>query len=313
MTIRGNMASLVAGGVRGVGGTLTIADSTVSGNQAGSNFPGIQQFGGSAFIANSTISDNQTTGNVGGGAGASNGATMTIESSTITNNRIGGIRASDAGTVVNVKNTVVSDNTPDDCDTAVSGGTIASQGNNLSSDDSCGFTLPTDQEDTDPLLDLLADNGGPTDTHALLTGSPAVDEGGSDQAEDQRGVTRPQDGDGDGTSADDVGAFELEAADTAPKITPLSPNPGSKTKDRTPRIKAKVTDSQTDLAKGDITLRLDGNNKGSFSYSASSDQLSFRSKKLKEGRKHTVKVTATDGSLSSSKSWKFTVKEKKKK
>ena len=46
----------------------------------------------------------------------------------------------------------------------------------------------------EPLLGALADNGGPTLTHALLTGSPAIDAGNDAAcpATDQRGVTRPQ-------------------------------------------------------------------------------------------------------------------------
>lgn len=61
----------------------------------------------------------------------------------------------------------------------------------------------------------LADNGGPTRTHALLPGSSAIDTAadcldleGAPLAADQRGAARPQDGDGDGDAACDVGAYE---------------------------------------------------------------------------------------------------------
>jgi hypothetical protein len=62
----------------------------------------------------------------------------------------------------------------------------------------------------DPRLAPLASNGGPTKTHALLAGSPAIDRGDNSgaPAADQRGVARPRDGDGDGTSVVDIGAFE---------------------------------------------------------------------------------------------------------
>ncbi len=129
----------------------------------------------------------------GGGIIASVDADVNVESSTIVSNTSphpgGGIFATGFGTV-NVKNMIVSDNTTRDCD--LSNGTITSQGHNISSDGSCGFTQPTDQQNTDPLLGPLQDNGGPTATHTLLAGSPARDSGSSDQAEDQRGKARPR-------------------------------------------------------------------------------------------------------------------------
>jgi hypothetical protein len=62
----------------------------------------------------------------------------------------------------------------------------------------------------DPRLGALADNGGPTKTHALLAGSPAIDHGDNNDAPaiDQRGVARPRDGDGNGSRVVDIGAFE---------------------------------------------------------------------------------------------------------
>src|SRR5262249_26869582 len=63
---------------------------------------------------------------------------------------------------------------------------------------------PTDLTDTDPLLGPLADHGGPTFTHALLPGSPALDAGVAvaGLTTDQRGVARPQ------GAGPDIGAFE---------------------------------------------------------------------------------------------------------
>src|SRR5262249_7450167 len=102
--------------------------------------------------------------------------------------------------------------------------TINSQGYNLIGDTTgCVITGDTtgNKSGVAPNLGPLRDNGGPTFTHALLTGSPAIDAGnpaapGSGgnacPVDDQRGVTRPQDGDGDTTAVCDIGAYELEAS-----------------------------------------------------------------------------------------------------
>ena len=68
----------------------------------------------------------------------------------------------------------------------------------------------TRQNPLDPRLAPLAYNGGPTRTHALLRGSPALDSGDNTLAQltDQRGVRRARDGDGDGQAVVDIGAFE---------------------------------------------------------------------------------------------------------
>jgi len=72
---------------------------------------------------------------------------------------------------------------------------------------------------TDPRLGQLADNGGPTQTYALLSGSPAIDRGVNDGCPtiDQRGVPRPLDGNSDGVATCDIGAFEVG---TFPTPTP---------------------------------------------------------------------------------------------
>jgi hypothetical protein len=94
-------------------------------------------------------------------------------------------------------------------------GTLTSLGFNLIETVTDGCTI----DSTDNLIGMesilgpLSDNGGATLTHYLYSGSPAID-GGSNAALacpafDQRGVVRPQDGDSDGTSTCDIGAYEL--------------------------------------------------------------------------------------------------------
>jgi hypothetical protein len=101
---------------------------------------------------------------------------------------------------------------------------LTSLGYNLSSDATCfdPAVNPTDQSNTDPLLGPLQDNGGPTFTHALLPGSPAIDVGPDTSSieTDQRGFPRLSDGDGDGIAHSDIGAFELLPNEPPPDETP---------------------------------------------------------------------------------------------
>lgn len=101
-------------------------------------------------------------------------------------------------------------------------------------------------------------------------------------------------------------AAKTVEGNTAPTFTKLKPTSGSKTRDRTPLIAATVSDAQTDLAKSNIKLFVDGNKKDTFSYDASTDRLSYTSGRLSFGT-HTVKIVATDGVLSATKSWSFKV------
>ncbi|MCH7697497.1 MAG: CSLREA domain-containing protein [Chloroflexi bacterium] len=214
--ITGNSAGNVSGGIY-YQGTLTINDSTISGNHAGNTGGGIGDGGsgaGTLTINNSTISNN-VADNTGGAL--RNKGVATINNSTITGNTAGNVN----GGIQNatIKNTIVADNSPTDC-----GGPVVSLGHNLSSDSSCGLTGTGDISNANPLLGSLADNGGPTFTHALLPGSPAIDAGSSDcppPATDQRGAARP-------AGACDIGAFESGVVGPTPTTPPtptVTPSP----------------------------------------------------------------------------------------
>jgi hypothetical protein len=133
--------------------------------------------------------------------------------------------------VVTLRNTLLAANTGDNCSTAT-GGSIADGGGNLEDGTGCGFTDPSSQSNASPGLDPggLKDNGGPTQTIALFPGSQAIDRGVdavcTDTAGvnglDQRGETRPRDGDGDGTSRCDAGAFELNPQSCRGRIADIS-------------------------------------------------------------------------------------------
>ncbi len=201
-TVSGNTAGGSGGGGIFNAGTLTVNNSTISGNTAFFG-GGIRHIIGTATLNNSTISGNTATFQ---GGGIENDATMELSNSTVSGNTVtfqggfnsGGIHSG----FTTVKNTIVANNTTSNC-----GGPITSAGHNLSSDATCSFTATGDMQNTNPMLGPLADNGGPTQTHALLAASPAIDAGSSDcppPATDQRGVARPQ---GAGAACD-IGAYE---------------------------------------------------------------------------------------------------------
>jgi predicted outer membrane repeat protein len=174
---------------------------------------------GEARVINSTISGNVSDG-LGGGIAASNmvgPATVTVNSSTITNNSAdqgGGI--GNSGSMVRMRNTIVAGNSADTAGPDILG-VVNSQGHNLiQSMAGAGITgvIAGNILEQDPQLGPLAGNGGPTLTHALLPGSPAVDVGDAAQFRpiDQRGVERPQ------GAAPDIGAFEGTEHELAPII-----------------------------------------------------------------------------------------------
>lgn len=195
------------------GAPVTLRRTLIAHNQA--------RFSGAMTLnsQNEVLLENVTiSGNLGNGAILNDGgATLTLINSTVTGNRalasgavVGGIHDVHGGFGRTfLSNTILSGNGPgslaDDCRTAVS----LDGGNILGDSARCHHDmLPSDQLDVDPGLGPLADNGGVTATH--LPGPNAIDRGvaGACAADDQRGVARPQDGDGDGEPHCDVGAVE---------------------------------------------------------------------------------------------------------
>ncbi len=118
-------------------------------------------------------------GGFGGGIFSGSDATLTITNSTLRGNSAdgagGGIEL--RGGTLQIANTILQAGSKG-ANINASSGTVTSQGFNLSSDNGSGFLTATgDQINTDPLLGPLQNNGGPTFTHALLTGSPAINAG----------------------------------------------------------------------------------------------------------------------------------------
>ena len=235
-TIKNNTASDRGGGIHNEGALISIINSTLSGNTSqyiGGAINSAIDYGVTKII-NSTISGNQAQ--VGGGVSAERSSTVFLYHATLTANSAsasgGGFATPDTtwnpggvlpGGTINFSNSIVAGNQaplgPDLTGTAVSGdynligiraGWIGSAGAN-------------DLTEAAAQLGPLANNGGPTATHALLPGSPAIDHGSytndpetflTSVNTDQRGILRLQDGDADGGTTPDIGAFELKPATT---------------------------------------------------------------------------------------------------
>jgi CSLREA domain-containing protein len=189
---------------------LTATNSTISGNSAGRHGGGIYNITGTLSLYNATVThntadfDNDGMGDGGGVMWAS--GTVALQNSILGANSDQGGQAGDCA------------------------GALISQGYNLIQDTSgCTLTGTTDIVGLPPLLGPLGDNGGPTPTHALLPGSPALDAAdpagcrdsqGTLLVTDQRGVARPQ------GNACDIGAFESALApQTVPVHLPLIAGP----------------------------------------------------------------------------------------
>jgi len=185
-TISGNVSNDVGGAIRSLG-NMTITNSTLSGNTStGWHGGAIFQTDGNITITNSTIANNIAPdyapsalfiGQFGGGFVP----TLTLTNSIITGNHWYGCERFASGTT----------------------GNVVSGGNNLLQDNSCS-PVASDLINGAAQIGPLANNGGPTLTHALLAGSPAIDAANDAlcPATDQRGVARPQ-----GAHCD-IGAYE---------------------------------------------------------------------------------------------------------
>lgn len=221
-TIGSNSAKFGGGIGNNASATVNIDRTTISGNTVTDIGGGIfNRAGGVVSLTNSTLSGNKVTSGAGAGID-SFGATAILTYVTVagnTSSAFGDDGVSTSGPTT-LKGTIVADR----CS-----GPITSSDDNLDAGASCALNGPHDQSNVNPLLGPLANNGGPTFTHALQAGSPAIDKGGTGAGclpTDQRGVTRPQ------GVACDIGSFELEQA--APQATATAPPSATATATCTP-------------------------------------------------------------------------------
>jgi CSLREA domain-containing protein len=188
---------------------LSVFNSTFTQNTAERTGGGLDNNNDGTTIMNSTFSGNSA--NQGGG-GLFTDSQMDLLNLTIIENNTGLTNNYTKG--IRIKNTIIALSTDGtDC---TGSGSFTSAGNNLDSDsqNSCNFKLSSDQPSVDPQVEALADNGGPTLTHDLKAGSPAIDHGDNTDCPktDQRGAFRPADGNGDNKAVCDIGAVEFKAS-----------------------------------------------------------------------------------------------------
>jgi hypothetical protein len=225
-SLSGNSATVAGGAIYNEFGTVTVSNSTLSGNSA--DLGGGILNNGTLTVSDSTLSGNSSGGS-GGGIWNNGTGPVTLTNVTLTANRCGslvsvhggGLFVSSGAPVLH--NTLIAGNfrgatgtTADD----VNGPLDASGDYNLIgdgtgmtglSDGVNGDRVGTASAPIDPLLGPLQNNGGPTQTLALLPGSPAINAGGNTYATatDQRGFARIVGG------AIDIGAFEVQPAGQA--------------------------------------------------------------------------------------------------
>ena len=227
-TLSSNSAGGGGGGIYNNVGTLMVTNSALSGNSGG----GIYNNVGTLIVTNSTLSSNSGGGIFNFSVWPGN-ATVSVSASTLSGNSGVAISISNTGvcfpivgcqfgtSALEIGDTILNAG-PSGINISNSQGTVTSHGYNLSSDLGGGFLTATgDQLSTDPLLGPLQDNGGPTFTHELLPGSPAINMGNPT-------FTPPPNYDQRGPGFDrvrngriDIGAFEVQAAAT-PTATPTA-------------------------------------------------------------------------------------------
>ena len=321
-TVSSNQSSW-GGGIFNHFGTLTLNTSTVSGNQAhwGGGIGSYTYLGSlqKTTITNSTISANTAYAR-GGGINNELGLTA-IEHSTITNNTApagegSGVASESPATSTEVLSSIISANTNTDVDFVNEAtNSFVSKGFNLIGD---GNATPAFNQTGDrpgvasPGLGPLANNGGPTLTHAVQPGSAAIDLVTSGcPPTDQRGETRPKDGDGNGTATCDIGAFEKTPPPNTPPVARA--NSYSVREDAILRVGPRgvlKNDSDanadplsarkmTTTRHGTLTLRADGslvyNSKPNFNRVDTFYYQAFDGKALSNQAKVTIRVRAVAG------------------
>jgi CSLREA domain-containing protein len=269
-----NVATAGGGGVAAAG-SLSVFQSVLTGNRAGSGGGLLMQAGGGVNVYNSTLSGNTAT--VVGGGVSSAAATTTLWNATVAENSAptgAGVHVDGAGAAASLWNTIFARNAGGAC----GGGAIQQPSgwqNSMADDATCTFAGGGATQQ-DPRIGPLRNNRGPTDTHALLAASPAINAGAASLcgANDQRGAAPV------GTC--DLGAFEFGGDVPEPVLPPPVPGETVNVSLRSGTVKVKIAGSDefftlrdnqqipvkstVDTTKGQITLVAAGRKQKAWFY-----------------------------------------------
>ncbi len=225
-TISNNVAE-AGGGIGSENGRLTVRESAILNNTAvgeGGQGGGIAYYGGPGLnLSNVTVASNSATFR---GGGLQNEGLASVSQATFVGNSaaLGGNIRNFSGNLT-LANSILVNAVGGNCADGGDGVVFSSIGYNIEDRNDCRLTGPGDRQNTSPQLTTLQNNGGPTVTHALLPGSPAIDAipvGANACAAatsvDQRGARRAN-GAGQGGPACDVGAYEFNSDSTVQAIT----------------------------------------------------------------------------------------------
>ncbi len=229
------------GGLYVAAGVVTLTNDTLSSNQAGGGNGGNGGGGGNGYGGRILAGPGGPGGAGSGGSLYVAAGTVTLNDNTVSSNQATGGNAGSGGSAaaavgggidnpvgpgeLQIYDSIIADNTANTADPDLDG-SVTSLGHNLIGNRAGGSGFAgSDLVNVNPLLGPLQNNGGPTQTMALLPGSPAIDAGDNTNAPayDQRGPGFPRIVDG----TIDIGAFETQTLSTTPGIRQVDPNYGS--------------------------------------------------------------------------------------
>lgn len=208
-TISANSATSSGGGLYTRNQAMvSISNSTVSGNSADSGGGFHAEGGSKLYLSNVTVAQNTATG--GAGFNITDGSTLSLDNTLVSGNassyQLGNEILASSGVTISSTNSLLGDSSQTSS-VAFSNFTLsASDINATQTDDGVSTFLPTALAD---IIDGLADNGGSTQTHALVSNSPGVDAGNNTNCGTDGIIDTDQRGESRGDGSCDIGAFEL--------------------------------------------------------------------------------------------------------